>query len=223
MKEDLLCGKWGHLMSSSKETSHSTAGLRATDTSEASRGRCGKAPVSGARCQETQPLCNNPRVYPAATGTRRRVCVGWISADPPTRGPRGLRRAGAVPPRMTEGKGGGAQGPRLGPDWRAGCGRIRCLYGREAGLQGEGEHGAVAQLVQPVVVVPELLDQHAPPGRVQQVLEQRRAEGLQTLRRQETQESASPRVEGNGPRHHASSQRLAPRQLDALGGRPVAS
>ena len=50
--------------------------------------------------------------------------------------------------------------------------RIRCLYGREAGLQGEGEHGVVPQLVQPVVVVPELLDQHPPPGRVQQVLEE---------------------------------------------------
>lgn len=50
--------------------------------------------------------------------------------------------------------------------------RIRCLYGREAGLQRQGKHRVVAQLVQPVVVVAELLDQHAPPGRVQQVLQE---------------------------------------------------
>ena len=50
--------------------------------------------------------------------------------------------------------------------------RIRCLYRREASLQRQGEHRVVPQLVQPVVVVPELLDQHSPPGRVQQVLEE---------------------------------------------------
>lgn len=56
---------------------------------------------------------------------------------------------------------------------RPAAGRIRRLDSGEAGLQGEGEHGVVPQLVQPVVVVPELLGQHAPPGRVQQVLEDR--------------------------------------------------
>lgn len=59
--------------------------------------------------------------------------------------------------------------------------RIRCLYRREAGLQGEREHGVVPQLVQPVVVVPELLDQHPPPGRVQQVLQETGQRALGTL------------------------------------------
>lgn len=52
-------------------------------------------------------------------------------------------------------------------------GRIRGLDGREASLQGEGEHRAVSQLVQAVIVVPKLLHQHSPPGQVQKVLEER--------------------------------------------------
>lgn len=44
------------------------------------------------------------------------------------------------------------------------------LDGREAGLQSEGEHRAVPQLVQAVIVVPKLLHQHSPPGQVQKVL-----------------------------------------------------
>lgn len=51
-------------------------------------------------------------------------------------------------------------------------GRIRGLDGREASLQGEGEHRAVSQLVQAVIVVPKLLHQHSPPGQVQKVLEE---------------------------------------------------
>lgn len=49
-------------------------------------------------------------------------------------------------------------------------GRIRCLDGRQAGLQCDGEHRVVPQLVQPVVIVAELLDQHLPAGGVQEVL-----------------------------------------------------
>lgn len=97
----------------------------------------------------------------------------------------------------------GRRTPDSGLDWRAGSGRIRCLYGREAGLQREGEHRAVAQLVQPVVVVPELLDQHPPPGRVQQVLEEK-GRGAADPPAAGDAGTRSLQIEGNRTRHHAS-------------------
>ena len=51
-----------------------------------------------------------------------------------------------------------------------GLGRIRRLDGGEPGLQGDGEHRVVAQLVESVVVVSELLNQHLPARWVQQIL-----------------------------------------------------
>ena len=100
----------------------------------------------------------------------------------PKRGPpqhkpraRGLGWEGHSPPAFPGGRQGHGN-PRLGRAELARgplpARRIRCLYRREASLQRQGEHGVVSQLVQPVVVVPELLDQHSPPGRVQQVLEE---------------------------------------------------
>lgn len=72
------------------------------------------------------------------------------------------------PPRLPQ------MGPQVGKGtWEPlAARRIRCLYRREASLQCEGEHRVVPQLVQPVVVISELLDEHPPPGRVQQVLEE---------------------------------------------------
>ena len=49
-------------------------------------------------------------------------------------------------------------------------GRIRRLDGRQACLEGDGEHRVVSQLMETVVVVSKLLDQHLPSGWVQQVL-----------------------------------------------------
>lgn len=59
--------------------------------------------------------------------------------------------------------------------WQAVCfadhdGRIRCFDGRETSLQGDREDRVVSQLVQSVVVISELLDQHLPAGRIQKVL-----------------------------------------------------
>lgn len=69
------------------------------------------------------------------------------------------------------GTSGGLTGPlNLHPRGQGRTRRIRCLYRREPRLQGEGKDRAVSQLVQSVVVISELLDQHSPPGWVQEVL-----------------------------------------------------
>ena len=47
---------------------------------------------------------------------------------------------------------------------------LRSLEGRQAGLQGYGEHGLGGELVQTEVLRPELRDQRLPAARVQQVL-----------------------------------------------------
>lgn len=53
-------------------------------------------------------------------------------------------------------------------------GRIRCLDGRETSLKGDCEDRVVSQLVQSVVVISELLDQHLPAGWIQKILMEHR-------------------------------------------------
>lgn len=59
-------------------------------------------------------------------------------------------------------------------DWTKGkqkdCSRIRCLDSRQTSLQSYSEDRVVPQLVQPVVVIPKLLDEHFPACWVQKIL-----------------------------------------------------
>lgn len=64
-------------------------------------------------------------------------------------------------------------------------GRIRCLYGRKTSLQSYSKHRVVPQLVQPVVVVPELLDQHLPAVWIQKILKTEREKMLNTNSKRE--------------------------------------
>lgn len=57
-------------------------------------------------------------------------------------------------------------------------GRIRCLYSGKTSLQSYSKHRVVPQLVEPVVVVSELLDQHLPAVWIQKILRTERKKHL---------------------------------------------